>query len=134
MHLRRFLRLFGLWLCLFALLNSFGGHWLALQGAAWARMLVQNSQHFQMKTAIKRTFDGDHPCSLCHKIAKGRSSEPRQSQSILQDTGTAELYLARIVSVKRSIYPNDLVYASWPHEKLAEVPLAPPLPPPQTTA
>ena len=68
--------------CLVSLLAVFvtgGGHWMALQSVAWARMLVAYSQQSSLVTAVEQTFDGDHPCPMCKKISQDRAQE-RQEQ------------------------------------------------------
>ena len=60
-----------------ALCGGLGGQWLALQSVAWTSMLVQNSLRGSLREAVSRTFDGAHPCSLCHVVQKGRSAEKK---------------------------------------------------------
>ncbi|HEY2799761.1 MAG TPA: hypothetical protein VGI85_04150 [Chthoniobacterales bacterium] len=60
-----------------ALCLSLGFHWLALQSVAWTAMLVTNAQHLSLSEAVAKTFDGAHPCNLCHAVAKGRKSEKK---------------------------------------------------------
>mgnify|MGYP001823155819 CR=1 FL=1 len=43
-------------------------HLAVLQVVAWTGMLVENVQGLALEEAIARTFDGQHPCSLCHAI------------------------------------------------------------------
>jgi hypothetical protein len=59
----------------FALCLSLGLHWLALQSVAWTTMLVVNARHAPLSEAVKKTFDGNHPCDLCHAVAEGKKSE-----------------------------------------------------------
>lgn len=40
-------------------------------------MLVEYSKRAPLGEAVVHTFDGDHPCSLCHVISKGRNSEKK---------------------------------------------------------
>jgi hypothetical protein len=47
-----------------------GAHWGALQSVAWTRMLAENLRTVLFADAVVRTFDGQHPCSLCKVIAK----------------------------------------------------------------
>ena len=49
-----------------------GGHWMILQTAAWAKMIVDYSRAAPLKTAIEQTFDGEHPCSMCKAIRQAR--------------------------------------------------------------
>lgn len=60
-----------------ALCCAIGLHWIALQSFAWTTMLIENSKHAPLCHAIAKTFDGGHPCSLCHAVSKGKSSEEK---------------------------------------------------------
>ncbi len=60
-----------------ALCFSLGGHWLALQSLAWTTMLVENAHHTSLTEAVAKTFDGAHPCALCHAVAAGKKSEKK---------------------------------------------------------
>jgi hypothetical protein len=55
-----------------ALCLSLGFHWLALQSVAWTTMLVANARHVPLTEAVAKTFDGEHPCSLCHAVEAGK--------------------------------------------------------------
>lgn len=41
-------------------------------------MIVDYSKHATLCQAIAQTFDGAHPCSLCHVVSKGKDSEKKQ--------------------------------------------------------
>ena len=60
-----------------ALCLSLGFHWLALQSVAWTTMLVANARQVPLSEAVARTFDGSHPCDLCHAVAQGKKSEKK---------------------------------------------------------
>jgi hypothetical protein len=36
---------------------------------------VQYSKQQSLRVAIGQTFDGDHPCSLCHAVNNGKKTE-----------------------------------------------------------
>jgi hypothetical protein len=40
-------------------------------------MLVENAKHAPLSQAVSRTFDGSHPCSLCHLVNRGKNSEQK---------------------------------------------------------
>ena len=65
------------------LMFSIGLHWIVLQSAAWAGMLVTYTmQEGSLLTGMSQTFDNAHPCPLCSAIKTGRHSEkkePRQT-------------------------------------------------------
>lgn len=64
-------------LALFAVLQIVGGHWVALQSVAWVRMTIDYAQSTTLTKALEKTFDGEHPCDLCHKVKEGRSEEQK---------------------------------------------------------
>ena len=58
-----------------ALASSIGLHWTFLQVVAWTGMMISYSQEGPVAEAVSKTFDGNHPCDLCKKIAKGKQSQ-----------------------------------------------------------
>ena len=73
-----------------ALLLSGGTHWVVLQSVAWTAMIVTRARETSLIDAVKATFDGAHPCSLCEKIGKGRESEKQHDGPVL--TAKLELF------------------------------------------
>ena len=61
-----------------ALCCAIGLHWVALQSFAWATMIIDYSKRGPLCQAIAQTFDGAHPCSLCHIVSNGKNSEKKQ--------------------------------------------------------
>src|SRR5207253_6295380 len=61
-----------------ALCCAIGLHWIALQSLAWTTMVIDYSKRAPLCQAIAQTFDGAHPCSLCHVVSKGKNSEKKQ--------------------------------------------------------
>jgi hypothetical protein len=57
---------------------AIGLHWVALQSFAWATMIIDYSKRAPLCQAIAQTFDGAHPCSLCHVVSKGKNSEKKE--------------------------------------------------------
>jgi hypothetical protein len=57
-----------------------GGHWWVLQSLAWSRMLVRYTRTDPLVTAVLKTFDGRHPCSLCLKVQEGWHEEQKQER------------------------------------------------------
>jgi hypothetical protein len=55
-----------------------GGHWGVLQVVAWANMLRTYTQEKGLVEGVKDTFDGEHPCPLCHHIEKAQQEEQKQ--------------------------------------------------------
>src|SRR5262245_11673850 len=58
-----------------ALCCAIGLQWIVLQSLAWTTMLIDYSKRAPLCQAVAQTFDGAHPCSLCHVINKGKTSE-----------------------------------------------------------
>ena len=70
------LRLAGYAAAMAAMFLMAGGHWGALQTVAWAGMLRTYSQEDgSLLSGIKKTFGGDHPCTMCTSIKTGQESE-----------------------------------------------------------
>ena len=65
-------------LSIIACIHLAGGHWALLQTTAWVGMLADYSRSYGVEKAVSMTFDGDHPCKMCCKIAaaKKRESNP----------------------------------------------------------
>ena len=58
----------GKWVVVFTLVVSTGGHWFALQSVAWVTMAVNFAQTDSFDVALKKTFDGKHPCRICKTV------------------------------------------------------------------
>jgi hypothetical protein len=67
----------GRFVTILALCCAIGLHWIALQSVAWTAMVIDYSKHAPLRHAISQTFDGAHPCSLCHAVNTGKSSEKK---------------------------------------------------------
>ena len=64
-------------LLIVALLAAVGGHWVVLQSVAWTNMLAENLRTDSVTAAFEKTFDGQHPCSLCKVIKEGKKTEKK---------------------------------------------------------
>ena len=60
------------WLMLVMLI---GGHWGMLQVVAWTGMLIDYSQDATFTEAWDKTFDGNHPCSICKTVDRGIAAD-----------------------------------------------------------
>jgi hypothetical protein len=74
----------GLIFTILAVFAMGGGHWAVLQGIAWTGMLIKYTQEVPVVTAVKKTFSGDAPCSMCKAIAEKRSEENHSPANISQ--------------------------------------------------
>ena len=72
------LRWTGTLAALLAILFASGTHWVALQAVAFGTMIVRYAQDAPLSQAIANTFDGQHPCPLCHAVQEGRQQEEKQ--------------------------------------------------------
>lgn len=59
---------------------TLGLHWTVLQSVAWMGMLIRYSSQGTVSEAIIKTFDGNHPCSMCLAVAKGKDTEKEQKK------------------------------------------------------
>jgi len=113
-------------LLIVALLAATGGHWALLQAVAWTNMLADNLQTVSFSEALTRTFDGKHPCNLCHGIAAAKQSEKK---SDLPNPGKKlEFTSERPAFVFTA--PTAFVLLTAPAEFFASWSEAPPTPPP----
>jgi hypothetical protein len=88
--------------CLVALVATLGGHWLALQTVAWARMVADFSQQDSLGTALVKTFSGKNPCAMCRSIRQGQQQEKQRQQKLpCAKTGKAPDFFcgARVVTI-----------------------------------
>ncbi|MCX8090720.1 MAG: hypothetical protein N3I86_07265 [Verrucomicrobiae bacterium] len=72
---------------------SLGLHWGALQLVAWTGMIVTYSRDASLAEAVSKTFDGEHPCTLCLAIQEGRAQEKKQEQQQTKPTSKFDLGL-----------------------------------------
>ena len=110
-----------------ALCSSIGMHWAALQSVAWATMLVDNARSGPIAEAIAKTFDGNHPCGLCKRVAAAKGSENKRDVQPL--TAKPDLICAtRAIT----LLPRCAGYSfAWSSVMSPERVCAPPVPPPR---
>src|SRR5206468_7468391 len=110
-----------------ALCLSIGLHWIALQSLAWTTMVIDYSKYAPLCQAIAQTFDGAHPCSLCHVVSKGKNSEKKQD--LQSPTRKIDMICVPLASrIERPFVPFE--YATG--EPLSfEFGRSPPVPPPR---
>lgn len=120
----------GRTLTIVALCLSIGFHWVALQSVAWATMLVEHARHESLSVALVRTFDGAHPCNICHVVTEGKGSEKKSD--ILPTIVKLDLFCpAGAATPTPPSVPYE--YAASPCN-IVERFLAPPAPPPRLLA
>lgn len=62
------------------LVLTLGLHWALLQTVAWTGMIMTYSQANPLREAVRMTFDGQHPCTMCKAINQGRAEEKQQKK------------------------------------------------------
>jgi hypothetical protein len=82
----------GLFFLGLAMFSVAGGHWAVLQTVAWTQMLQDYSQNATVVEAIKKTFSGEAPCSLCKKISQSRQQEKKALATVKAEK-KAEVFL-----------------------------------------
>jgi hypothetical protein len=113
-----------------ALCCAIGLHWVALQSFAWTSMLIEYSKRAPLCRAVVQTFDGAHPCSLCHIVATGKASEKK---SDIQSPGPR----IDIICVERAVQlisPCALFQYALHDFSASEIEQSPPVPPPRVIA
>lgn len=58
-----------------AICLALGLQWFVLQSVAWTTMLVKYSAQTSITEAFAKTFDGNHPCSLCLAVHKAKGAD-----------------------------------------------------------
>jgi hypothetical protein len=124
------LRRLGHLLSLLAFIAMVNGHLAALQCVAWARMAIDYSRGTSLSVGLAQTFDGQHPCSLCHKIVAAKKNDrPLVRSRLLQDL---KYLSAPRFAVK---LPSPATFRSW-HSRPDPIFLSrydvPPVPPPRS--
>ncbi len=116
-------------LLILVLLAGTGAHWGALQSVAWTRMLAENLRSSSFADAVSRTFDDQHPCSLCKVIASAKRSEKRmefpQPLTKLEFPLTTQLLLL--------VAPTRFQLVSIGSEFVESLSQQPPTPPPRAS-
>lgn len=109
---------------------SLGMQWTVLQSLAWTTMLISRTGETSFVDAVRTTFDGRHPCSICRVVQKGKDAEKKQETNFTLKKIDATL--ARDI--------GTWVIARRPAQEFAEIRLKadtrrePPNPPPPRRA
>jgi hypothetical protein len=128
------IRLTGSVVCLVAVLVTLGGHWLALQSLAWARMLADFSRRDGVVVALAKTFDGQHPCPLCLRIQQGRQQEQREGRNApggVKPDRESDLFCESrptAVPMPPTLATEAVPFVARPHSDFID---SPPTPPPR---
>lgn len=90
-------------------------------------MLVANARHAPLSEAVAKTFDGGHPCDLCHAVAEGKKSE-KKSEVLPFVTKMDLICTRRTPTCGPPSVPYDFPRVSCAIPERAQ---APPVPPPR---
>jgi len=92
-------------------------------------MIISYSKRGSLCEAIAQTFDGAHPCSLCHVVDKGKTTEKKSDFQLL--TSKIDMICTkRAITMVRSFAYVDYVAGDFPVSKIGE---SPPVPPPRNS-
>ena len=109
-----------------------GGHWGAMQTMAWAGMLWNYTQtDGSLLSGVKKTFDGEHPCTMCDSIKTAKEKE--QSKPV---TLVSAKKIESLPAPMRAVLPlrdcRDFVFPAPATVKIVARADAPPVPVPIT--
>jgi hypothetical protein len=115
-------------LIVLALAGSIGLHWAFLQSVAWVGMVITYSGDAPLTEALAKTFDGQHPCSLCKEIALNKDAEKKPEYR--PEWKKFEFSYSPAAFVFRA--PSHFWEAGCPDPTAERLNSAPPAPPPRT--
>jgi hypothetical protein len=113
-----------------ALCCAIGLQWVALQSIAWTAMIVDYSKQGSLCHALAQTFDGAHPCSLCHIVNKGKTAEKKSDLQVL----TPKIDMICTKRAITLIQPFVICDYATSDFSVAEIGHSPPVPPPRASA
>ena len=105
-------------------------HLPLVQAIAWSRMYSQYREHYSADVALKITFSGQYPCSLC-KIVQGAEKERNNLNGTVTSTYRVLLPLPQLAAIK--VEPPQVQTWSWaePTAHILVGSSIPELPPPR---
>lgn len=102
---------------------------------AWVKMIATFSQEDGLERAIQKTFDGQHPCHLCHAIQSAAEKESKRSENKAPSSSKDGFSFAKDYRPLEEVsFPRRTFMTGrfdWPERyevlaKLAAEPLSPP--------
>jgi hypothetical protein len=118
------------WLLIGTLFLSFGGGLAVLQTFAWGKMLVGYSSTSSLQEAVKKTFDGEHPCSLCKVVKENKKKE--EKKPLLKAESKKEAPLTAAIRLKNPLGVTAVYFLPGYFGHDAEVIIGVPLQPPRS--
>ena len=109
-----------------ALFLTTGGHVAILQGVAWTNMVRDFAKTESIGTALEKTFDGQHPCTLCKKITESGSG--KKDDALTSAKSKLGEFLPQSHSLLAPPCPKPFHFPTALQNKPAELFFAPPVP------
>jgi hypothetical protein len=88
-------------------------------------MIIDYSKRAPLRQAITQTFDGAHPCSLCHAVNKGKNSE-KKSDLQLATPKIDMIYGSRAIRLVPPFRSFEYASADFSFSDIGQSPLVPP--------
>ena len=80
-----------------------------LQTVAWGWMITTYSQEAGLKEGLRKTFDGNHPCGLCERIAQARPDTAPATLAPVPTTSMDPFWIFQaVIEPTRLTQPNLL--------------------------
>jgi hypothetical protein len=134
-------RLFQSLLILLGCVHLCGGGLGFLQVMAWTGMAISYSAEAGVSEGLRQTFDGEHPCPLCHAIAAAENPENRSSSPLPNLPVSIERLAKEIIWLAEKSMPvagaGSPVASTRFADPVVSASLAgtsPPVPPPRSAA
>jgi hypothetical protein len=90
-------------------------------------MIIDYSKRAPLCQAITETFDGAHPCSLCHTVNAGKDSEKKSD--LQSPTRKIDMICAsRTISLLQPFVPVEYAARDFSFDNVGR---SPPVPPPR---
>ncbi len=105
---------------------TLGFHWTLLQSAAWIGMVVNYARQGSLADAVSKTFDGQHPCSLCKLVTAGKKNEKKPEAQL--GVNKIDLFAGHALAFYFPAAAAPVFPCLFTIENRAETP---PLPPPR---
>ena len=108
-----------------------GGQLGLLQAIGWASMLVSRTQSGSLASAVSTTFDGQHPCTICHFVKDQAGKDGGAlGADLVKQIKKVELLLTETVYPLSTPTESLLVEQPSPNDRDG-LALTPPTPPPR---
>ncbi len=90
-------------------------------------MIVDYAKRGSLCVAIAQTFDGAHPCSLCHIVNRGKTTEKKSDLQLL----TPKIDIICTKRVMAFVHPFVRFNYATSDFSVSEIGQSPPVPPPR---